>query len=53
MRHIDMTNIQEAGDFTTLLAGAYICIIRNVEDVEDREYLKVTYDIAEGEYKGY
>lgn len=53
MKKIDMTNIQEAGDFTTLPAGAYICVIRNVEDFEDREYLKVTYDIAEGEFKGY
>ena len=53
MKHIDMTNVKESSDFTTLPAGAYICIIRNVEDFEDREYLKVTYDIAEGEFKGY
>ena len=53
MKKIDMTNVQEAGEFTTLPAGAYICIIRNVEDVEDKEYLKVTYDIADGEFKGY
>lgn len=53
MKKLDMTNVQEAGEFTTLPAGAYICIIRNVEDIEDKEYLKVTYDIADGEFKGY
>ena len=53
MKHIDMTNVKESGDFTTLPAGAYICVIRNVEDFADKEYLKVTYDIAEGEFKGY
>ena len=53
MKHIDMTNVKESGEFINLTAGAYICVIRNVEDFEDREYLKVTYDIAEGEFKGY
>lgn len=53
MRKIDMTNVQEAGERQSLPAGKYICVIRKVEDVEDREYLKITYDIAEGEYKGY
>lgn len=53
MKHIDMTNVKESGDFTALPAGAYICVIRDVEDFSDKEYLKVTYDIAEGEFKGY
>lgn len=53
MKRVDTTNVKEAGDFSRPEAGAYICIITKVEDVADREYLKVTYDIAEGEYKGY
>lgn len=53
MKQIDMTNIQEAGDFKKVPAGAYICVINNVEDIQDKEYLKVTYDIAAGEYAGY
>lgn len=53
MKRVDMTNVKEAGDFTRLPAGPYICVIRNVEDVEDKEYLKITYDIAEGEYAGH
>ena len=53
MKSINMENVKEAGDFTRPEAGAYICTITNVEDLEAKEYLKVTYDIAEGEFKGY
>lgn len=53
MKAIDLTNVQESGDFTRPEAGAYICTIEKVEDIADKEYLKVTYDIAEGEFKGY
>lgn len=52
MKRVDMTNVKEAGSFNHP-AGPYICVIRKVEDVPDKEYLRVTYDIAEGEYKGY
>lgn len=53
MKHIDLANVQEAGDFKRVPAGAYVCMIKKVEDFPDREYLKVTYDIASGEYAGY
>ena len=53
MRKIDMTNVQEAGEFNTLPAGAYVCKITAVNDIEAKEYLKVSYDIAKGEYSGY
>ena len=53
MKQIDMSNIKEASEPTRLPAGAYICTICNVEDFPDREYLKVTYDIAQGDYRGY
>lgn len=53
MRKIDMTDIKEAGDFRRPGAGAYICKITDVIDVSDKEYLKVVYDIDEGEFKGY
>ena len=53
MKKVDMTNVQEAGDFTKLPAGAYICKITNVEDFTDKEYLKVSYDIAEGDFAGH
>ena len=53
MKSIDMTNIQEAGEFTRPAPGAYICGIVKAEDVASKEYLKITYDIIEGEFKGY
>ena len=53
MKHIDMTNVQEAGEFDRLPAGAYLCVIRNAEDFSEKEYLKITYDIAAGKYAGY
>lgn len=53
MRKIDMENVKAAGDFSRPEAGAYICKICKVEDCEDREYLKIFYDIAEGEFAGY
>ena len=59
MRNIDMTNVQEAGDFQRPGAGAYICTITKVQDVplnaatDKGDYLKIWYDIAEGEFKDY
>lgn len=53
MKKVDMTNVQEAGEGRRIPAGKYIIIIRKAEDVSDKEYLKITYDIADGEYKGY
>ena len=31
-----MTNVQEAGEFDRLPAGAYICVIRDVEDFQQK-----------------
>ena len=53
MKKIDMTNVQEAGEFTRPEPGPYHCVIKSVEDVAEKEYLKIGYDIAEGEYKEY
>lgn len=53
MKKVDLTNVQEAGEFKKLEAGPYICTITNVEDVAEKEYLKVSYDIAEGEFAGH
>lgn len=52
MKAIDLSNVNEASEFKRVTAGAYICTITAVEDVAAKEYLKVTYDIAEGEFKG-
>lgn len=53
MKKIDMTNVQEAGEFSRPGAGPYICKITAVQDIAAKEYLKVSYDIAQGEHAGY
>jgi hypothetical protein len=54
MKKIDMTNVEEAKDgFEKLPAGAYICKITAVKDISEKEYLNVSYDIAQGDYAGY
>ena len=53
MKSIDMTDVREASESKRLPAGVYLCVILDVEDFPDREYLKVTYDIMRGEYAGH
>jgi hypothetical protein len=53
MKRVDMTEVKEAGSFERPEAGAYACVIRKVEDFPQKEYLKVTYDIAAGKFEGY
>lgn len=53
MKSINMTDVKEAGESRRLPAGVYICAILDVEDVTDKEYLKVTYDIISGDYAGH
>ena len=49
----DFDKIQAAQDFKNLPTGGYVCKILNVIDTPDREFLKIEFDIAEGEYKNY
>lgn len=46
-------NIKESNGFEKLPVGGYIIKILNVQDVAEKEYLKVSFDIADGEYKGF
>ena len=41
------------GDFEKLPAGPYVAVITDATDNEDRQYVEIVYDIAEGEHKGY
>lgn len=43
---------QASGEFERLAAGGYVIKVTNVEDNPDKEYLRITYDIAEGPEKG-
>lgn len=49
----DFENVKANGEYDRLPAGAYECIITEVEDVPGKEYLKLEYDIVNGDYKGY
>lgn len=55
MKAIDLTNVQatQGGEFARPTAGGYVIGIVSVEDVPEKEYLKISYDIAEGEFKNY
>lgn len=53
MKNIDWNNVKEAEEFERLPAGGYICVITGVEDFPDREYLKVEFDVLEGDYQSY
>lgn len=53
MKKINLANVEEFKPFPKVEAGGYVCGIYAVEDVEDKEYLKITFDIVEGELKGH
>lgn len=45
--------IQESGNFEKLPVGGYIIKILEVDDVPEKEYLKIFFDINDGEKKGF
>lgn len=45
--------IQESGSFKRLPVGGYVVKILNVTDVPDKEYLRLSFDVAEGPNKGF
>lgn len=53
MKRLDLNNVQEAGNFEKLCPGGYICRYTDVNDVSDKEYLYMEFDIAEGRFKDY
>ncbi len=53
MRYIDLDKVQAANEFRRPAPGGYICGITAVKDVPEKEYLRIEFDIAEGEFKRY
>ena len=53
MKKINLANVEEFKPFAKVEAGGYVCGICAVEDVPDKEYLKISYDIVEGELKAH
>lgn len=51
--NVKWTEVSAAGSSSMLPAGGYVARITAVEDVESKEYLLFTYDIAEGPQKGF
>lgn len=52
MRRIDWNNVQEAQDYPRIAPGGYVARICRVEDNEDKEYLRIEWDFAEGPHYG-
>lgn len=53
MRALNWEAVEESTPFSKLPAGGYVIEIKDVEDVADREYLNIVYDIKEGEFSGF
>jgi hypothetical protein len=53
MKKINLANVEEFKEYSNPSAGGYVIGIYAVEDVPEKEYLKLSYDIMEGEFKGY
>lgn len=45
-------SLNENSTFKRLTMGGYVAVIKDVTDVEDKQYLEIAYDIAEGDCKG-
>ena len=52
MKDINLEQVEEFKDFDSPVGG-FVCGILDVEDLEDKECLKITYDIAEGDFKNF
>lgn len=48
----DYDKIQATGDFERLPAGGYVIKITGVQDADDKQYLRIVYDITEGPEAG-
>lgn len=45
--------IKASGEFDPLKPGGYVCTLMEAKDESDKEYLKVSFDVAEGEFADY
>lgn len=45
--------IQESGSFKKLPVGGYVVKILDATDVPEKEYLRISFDVIEGEHKGF
>ena len=52
MIKVDWNSVEEKDGFDNPIPGAYVAEICFVEDHEDKQYLKILWDFASGEFKG-
>jgi len=52
-KNTNWEEVSAAGTSRMIPAGGYVARILNVEDVESKEYLRFTFDIAEGEHANF
>jgi hypothetical protein len=50
MKNINWNNVPDQQEFKKLAPGGYTAMIVTAVDVPEKEYLKIEYDIAEGEF---
>lgn len=53
MKVLNWESVEESTPFSKLPAGGYVIKIVDVEDMADREYLNIVFDIKEGEFSGF
>ena len=56
MRSINFNDVEasvEGSSYQQLPAGAYVCSITAMEDFADKQYVRMTLDIIQGEYANY
>lgn len=53
MKNVNWNEVPDPVEFDRLAPGGYVCVMKCVVDVPEKEYLKIEYDIAEGPQKGY
>lgn len=51
MKNVDWNNVEDVD--LRPIPGGYVCRITSVEDVEEKEYLKISFDFAAGPFQGY
>ena len=52
-KKVNWSNVEASKEFEKPTPGGYICGITAVNDVENKEYFLIEYDIADGDFKGY
>lgn len=53
LKDINWKEVNAAGTSNLIPAGGYVAVIQDAQDVESSEYVRCTYDIAEGEHAGF